>query len=391
MKRGGVKLKAVLVVLVVAGAYAAYRGYELVSFRQALRAAEAAIERRDFKTAGTHLEKCLTLQPQDPALRLLAARTARRRSDFETARRELKTFAQLNGSEAERRLELQLIDIQVGIDRAATDRLLESCLADPRKPETDLILEVVIADEVKNLELAYNSGMTLVEGPAGALREKTEKAIALWMEHRPGSADRAQGSYWRGRIRALLSPQAALEDYRAALAADPDHFDARLHLAAALGETDPREAAEHLERLRLREPNHEPVRLLLAYTRRSLGQLTEAQRLLDEILAANPKHPAALVERGKTALDAGRFEESAEFLQRALAVAPNEPFIHLALSRALHLAGREAEAKVHQQRYSEIESERLRSERLRSDEERAAWRKRLEMELIRKETAPKNP
>ena len=390
MRGGGFKIKvALLLSLLVVVAYAAYRLEQRHAFRRSWEAAEEAIARRNFVEAGDHLEKCLAIRSDDPVLHLLAARTARRRGDVATTLRELKAFTLNKGSAAELRAEQRLLDIQQGIDRDSTEVLLDRCLSDSREPEAYLTLEVAIAANVSRLESANSSGMTLVEGPAETIRVKSERAIALWSQLRSGRADRAQGFVWRGRIRFLVDPAAGVQDFRSALELDPEHFEARLQLAAALEDYNPREAAEHLEVLRARQPQNKRVRLLLAHYRRSLGQFAEAAQILDEVLAVSPDDAAALLERGKTALDAGRFEDAAQFLRRALVAAPNEPFVHLALSRALHLSGKEGEAQLHQLRYNEIESERLRTEQIQSEQERVAWRMRVEREMLHKANVPK--
>lgn len=390
MRGGGFKIRvALLLSLLVVVAYAAYRLEQRHEFRRSWEAAEEAIARRNFVEAGDHLEKCLAIRSDDPALHLLAARTARRRGDVATTLRELKAFTLNQGSATELRAEQRLLDIQQGIDRDSTEVLLDRCLSDSREPEAYLTLEVAIAANVSRLESANNSGMTLVEGPAETIRVKSERAIALWSQLRSGRADRAQGFVWRGRIRFLVDPAAGVQDFRSALELDPEHFEARLQLAAALEDYNPREAAEHLEVLRARQPQNKRVRLLLAHYRRSLGQFAEAAQILDEVLAVSPDDAAALLERGKTALDSGRSEDAAQFLRRALAAAPNEPFVHLALSRALHLSGKEGEAQRHQLRYNEIESERLRTEQIQSEQERVAWRMRVEREMLHKANVPK--
>src|SRR4051794_28439670 len=53
--------------------------------RRHLRAAEQAVQRRDFAQAGAHLADYLRLKPDDTDVRLLAARTARRGGDFDGA------------------------------------------------------------------------------------------------------------------------------------------------------------------------------------------------------------------------------------------------------------------------------------------------------------------
>lgn len=382
-RSGNARWWALAALLAVAGLLL-YRFASRMSYERSRAAAEAAIAERDFEAAGKHLDDCLSIRSEDPVLHLLAARTARRRGDFKTAARELKVCESVRDLERDCRLERQLTDIQLGFDRTAAERLLTQTLAAPRSPETELVLEAAIPQVIVRSQEVYLAGQSLVEGPGAALRTTIESAIALWLELRATPAHEAEGLYWRGRVRSFTDLQAATGEFRLALERNPAHFEARLHLAETLSESDPREAVEHLEQLRARNPDRVVVRLMLAHVRRGLGQLDAAQQLLDEILESEPKHAATLLERGKLALDAGRFEESIAFLQRARQALSNEPFVLLALSRAFHLAGRESEAAALETQYSSMESQRLKSEKARSEESRLLWRKRVEAELLRK-------
>lgn len=377
MRLSGTKSKVALAALLLAGGYAAYWVGNHLWGRHHYRAAQAALDRRDFHQAGAHFDQCLQAWPRDPSVRLLAAQTARRRGDLDEARRHLEAHASQKTQADERGLEYQLLFIQEG-DLAQADRLLARCVNDPSGRDAHLVLETVIEAKVKLLTQAHNTGMTLVEGPAGEERTRAERAIELWRQHRPGSADQAQGLVWRGKIQLLINLQEACADFRQALELDPNHLDARLHLAIALVEYDAVEAVGHLEILRRREPRNVQVGVSLAASLRAVGRREEAERILDDILDANPDHAIALLERGKTAVESGRPQDAERFLRRALARTPDAPFVHLALSRCLHLAGKLDDAKFHQQRYNEIESERTRTMRLRDEEARIAWRKRVE-------------
>ncbi|MSQ94238.1 MAG: tetratricopeptide repeat protein [Gemmataceae bacterium] len=377
MRLGGTKTKIALVVLLLAGGFAAYwAGYHLWG-RHHYQAAQESLKRREFRQAGIHLRTCLDAWPRDPSIRLLAAQAARRGGALDEAKRHLEIHATQKAQTDERGREYQLLYIQEG-DLRGADRLLDRALADPTASEEYLVLETIIDAKVKLLTSAHDSGMTLVEGPAGEERDRTDRAIEVWREVRPEKADQVQGLVWRGRIHLLLNLQEAAADFRKALELDPNHFDARLLLAIALAESSPREAAGHLEILRGREPQNIRVSIYLASTLRGLGQLAEAQRILDDVLTANVDHSQALLERGKTALDAAHPDEAEPFLRRALARTPGEPFVHLALSRCLHLQGKAEEARYHQQKHSEIESERTRIRQLHDEEARIAWRKRVE-------------
>ncbi len=377
MSLDGLKTKmALLVLLLPAGAAAYWGGYHAWG-RHHFQAAQGALARRDFQQAEIHLNKCLDAWPRDPSIRILAAQTARRRGDLDLAKRHLEQHARQTEQTDERSLEYQLLFIQQG-DLTGADRLLDRTLKNPDASDAYLILEALIDAKVKMLANAYRAGITLVEGPAGEERARTELAIEVWRQRRTGAADQAQALVWRGKIQLLIDPRQASVDFRQALELTPHHFDARLHLAISLAEADPQEAFGHLMILRRREPQNLQVGVNLASALRGLGQIDEAVEILDSLLKTNPDQGHLLLERGKAALDANRPEEGEHFLRRALARTPDEPLVHLALSRCLHLLAKGEEANYHQRKYSEIETERTRLRRLREEEARIAWRKRVE-------------
>src|SRR5262245_9995640 len=190
MRVRGKKMAIALVVLVLAAGAAYWYGLQLWG-RHHFRAAQEALARRDFHRAGFHLKKCLTAWPRDPSVRLLAAKTARRRGDLDEARRELHAHEQQQGPEQERRRELDLLLVQQG-DTKEADRLLDECVRDPQRPDAYLALEAVIEEKLKLLEQAHNAGLTLVEGPAGRERARAEQALALWDRVRQAQADQVQ-------------------------------------------------------------------------------------------------------------------------------------------------------------------------------------------------------
>jgi tetratricopeptide (TPR) repeat protein len=383
MGRPGNKTTIALVVLLLAGGYGGYRIGLLLWAGHHYRGSMKALAQRDFNKADVHLNKCLEVWPRDLSLRLLAARTARRAGDFAAAWRHLDLCKKQQGPVDACRREIQLLRIQQGNLQQA-DQLLEDCINNPDDPDGYLILEVVIEQKVNRLAGAHRAGTTVIEGPTGDERIKTEAALALWRQLRSGDADRVQGLIWLGRIHALTNPQAACSNFAMALELEPNHFQARLNMAEALAQHDSREAAKHLDILRARAPHNIAVCVLLASLRRGLGETTAAEQILDEVLSIHPDHVQALLERGKAALDAGHPKEAEPFLRRALDLSPDAPVVHLALSRCLHLTGKREEAKRHLQRYNEIETERTHAQEFRAAQDRDAWLKRVNQALSRK-------
>ncbi len=84
---------------------------------------------------------------------------------------------------------------------------------------------------------------------------------------------------------------------------------------------------------------------MLAVSRHGLGQLDQAQPLLDELLATNPQDVPALIERGRLALDAQQPAEAETWLRRAEAIAPDHADVLLSLGRTLRMLRRAPEAR----------------------------------------------
>jgi tetratricopeptide (TPR) repeat protein len=387
-KKGVILLAIVLVTGSVIVAVRVANGRRL---NRLLADANSAIDERDFPLASSRFDEYLRSRPDDLAVRLLAARTARRQGQFDAAREHLDYYQDHNGPPEPRLRELQLLLAAQGSGTSGAETLIAACLSPSPPTDADLVLEVAIEQQLKLLEREFNSGLTLVEGPNAKARAQIEKAIALWLQQRPGRADQVQGLLWRGKLNLMIDRRAAIDDFRRANEMDPNHFDARFHLAASLMEYDVSVAGGHLGLLHGRDPRNPQVTMLLARARRSLGQPESAIKLLDELLDRSlldrgPAYTAAVLERGKATLDLGRPNDAEPFLRRALAQAPNDPFVHLALSRCLLLTGKETEAKRHEQRYKELQLNNLKAE-----EDQAAARRDLQNRLDRRDKSPGLP
>jgi tetratricopeptide (TPR) repeat protein len=366
---------AVLLIL-VGSAVAVFQLRARHRFDESRTAAADALARRDFNSASRHLNECLAREA-DADLILLAARTARRGSDFAAARKHLAEHERLQPHSTERRTEQRLLDLQTLADPATVRHRLRAATAQPWDAEASDTLEATVPLALKDLARGHAAGMSMVEGPAYAYRLEVDAAIARWAEHAANPADHAVAYYWRGRSRGLVHPREGVQDYRAALERLPGLSEARLHLADALLETDLVEAARHLEMLRKEADADPAIRLMLAQARRGLGQLDSARSCLDQLLAVSPDRATALLARGRLELDANRITEAIAFLERARTAAPNDPEVHRALSQANHMAGRAAESAAFQESYRKLETARLAAEEKQRDRERESWRSRV--------------
>jgi len=231
---------AVLFVLGLAGFWGAGR---LRAWHHS-RAAEQTLESRDFTRAADHLQKYLDLFPEDLASRLLLAQVSRQQGDHDQALQHLAAYQRKGGAaEVVVREQARLL-AQQG-DLAEALRLLSWCQDHPEAPETPLDLEAGIEGSLKALMPAYLGGFTFAGSEAAQQVQQTRQAADLWLRLRTGRADQVQGLVWRARAHSFAHEQPqALADVRQALALDPDHFEAQVHLAMFLTQESPADAAQ---------------------------------------------------------------------------------------------------------------------------------------------------
>jgi predicted Zn-dependent protease len=358
MPAGGKRMRiALLVLLLLPAGGAAYWAGRHFWGSYHYRAAEQALERRDFAEADAHLKKCLGASPGNLTWRLAAAQTARRRGDYRAAQDHLAAYEKEGGSADSLARERKLLLVQQGGDPALIEDLLSSCERSPDAPDTPPVLEAVL----QGIDAALKSATAKGAKPPAEYLARARRAADLWLRLRPGPADQAQGLVWRADfLRRGDDRPGAIADLRKAVEVAPDHFEARLELAELVAPEDPREAASLLEAVRQRHPDDNRVRYPLALVRRSLGQPDEAKHLLDEVLVSEPDHAAALVVRGQLALDAQQPDEAERLLRRAWTLAPDEPETNLALSNCLKVVGRADEAKTYEDRFLQIKAQRAR-------------------------------
>src|SRR5439155_25926020 len=126
--------------------------------------------------------------------------TARRQGNFDDAARRLR-LAEKHGVPPEAiAMEMQLLRVQAG-DLTDAGRLMQFCSESPAGPEAALILE------------------GLIEGSLRVLNVPLAKwGVDLWLKHRPGKFDQAQGFVWRGRVSEFAQDfSQAAADYQKAI------------------------------------------------------------------------------------------------------------------------------------------------------------------------------
>jgi predicted Zn-dependent protease len=337
-------LAAFLLILLAFAGLAGYVGGRDLWRHSQYRAIRQALDRRDFADARARLGRCLNSWPRDAALRLLAARAARQTGDYREAERELDLCEELAGDADTIELERALLTAQ-GSDPTKVEGYLLARL-EKQPAQAVLILEALAQGYLKTQRLAEALG-----------------CLDRWLEREPSNV---QALLWHGQVLERWNQLGeAVASYRRAVAANPGHEKGRRLLALALVRSDQAgEAAEHLERLRRRAADPELL-LGLARCRRCLGQVDEARRLLDEVLARQARHAEALSERGKLALQTGRPAEAERWLRRALAQAPYDRETNYTLYLCLRQRGRAGEAARALERVERIRADLQRVAELR--------------------------
>lgn len=139
---------------------------------------------------------------------------------------------------------------------------------------------------------------------------------------------------------------AAIEHYRAAVAAKPDFASAWASLGAALERLDRLdEAGAAYERAVRIAPGSAELMLNIANLQRRVGRLDEALRALRQALALKPGLAPAHNNLAIVLRLLGRREDALAASEAALAFAPNEPIFHNTRGNVLEELGR-AEAAV---------------------------------------------
>jgi tetratricopeptide (TPR) repeat protein len=317
------------------------------------RAAERYLEQADRTQRRTHLTlardelaHCLERAPDSARFHFLAARTARRLGDRESAARHLEKAAQLGWVPEAIDLERILGQAQRGDPNAVEGVLLS--FIDRDHPDKALILEALAQGYLRTYQLA------------GALA-----CLDRWLALQP---DNTQALLWRGQTLLLLERRdAALADYRRVVELDPEEDEGRRKLAEVLlASHQTEEALSHFTRWHERQPDDPEALLGLARCQAELARTDEAIALLDRLLSRHPKQAAALALRGKLALEAGQTTEAERWLRRSLAAAPFERETLFSLHRCLQAQGRPEEAQKFLTAIERIDADRELLKQLRN-------------------------
>ncbi len=303
----------------------------------AFRDAQEALRRHDAFTARSLVDRYLARWPHDPQALFLAAQAARRSDACADAERFLTEFEKASEPTHASRVEWALLGVQQG-DFGEDENDLLSAVA-RHHADTPAILEA------------------LAKGYCVAFRwQHALEAVNRLLEEVP---DHAPALILRGTI---LSRQRqadrALPDFRKAVDLAPRSAVAHAALAGLLNQLGyTREAIYHYQLAHSFGPVNATTRLGLARALTDAADLTEAEKCLDGLLAAEPKHVDALVERGRLALRQKQSAAAEPFLERALRVAPWHRDGQQLLFIALKDLGRSEAVRQSEARLAELKAE----------------------------------
>jgi len=321
-----------------------------------LAAAKQAVDERNFPTAAQHLDAYLAANPDDVNARLLAAQTARRRGNFNEASTHLRNLEQKHFSPETLKHEHRLLALTGG-DLSSADESIGFCRQHPADPQTAALLEAMIVGTLNIVFPPASIYPFTNEDRRSPLIARGEQLVGLWLETQQRPADQSAGLGWRARLRAIAGDYpGALADLRRVLQYEPEGFEANFLYALWISQEDPTEARARMEFLAKKFPDDPKILMMLASGYRTLGQLDEAARILDRLLAA--PSTAILVERALVYLDQQKPEQAEPLLRRAFEQAPDRREVPLALARCMTLLGKADEARKYQDRFLQLDAQR---------------------------------
>ncbi|MGD0735291.1 MAG: tetratricopeptide repeat protein [Terracidiphilus sp.] len=145
----------------------------------------------------------------------------------------------------------------------------------------------------------------------------------------------------------LLNPVGAIEQFRAAVKADPKEPDVHFGLGYLLwGHKEYAEAIQEFEAELANNPNQAQALACLADTHIQMNHPELAQPLLEKAIQIDPGIELAHLDLGILYNDAGRRDDALRQLKIAEKLSPNDGNVHWRLGRFYQEAGKKEEAKA---------------------------------------------
>jgi predicted Zn-dependent protease len=317
-------LSSLLLCLFFLCLWGSWQGIHFAQASHHEREARKAIAALDFAEARRHLTICLELRPDNPYLHFLAAQTARRDGDLDTAEQHLLACQRLEDVLDDVTLEWALLLAQRGELNEVDEYLRRR--ASELGPAAAPILEVLSWEYIKQHRLADATNY-----------------LNAWLAQEPNNDDAWVRKGWIAEH--LLDHPAALEAYGKALQLSPERDNVRLRIGEILVQKNtPAEALNHLQQVHRRRPQDPDVVVALARCERQLGKFEDAERLLSEILDTHPHHCLALSEKGMVFLAANNPKQAEELLRRAIQYGPQDRQVLYNLYQCLEQIDKKEEA-----------------------------------------------
>jgi tetratricopeptide (TPR) repeat protein len=290
---------ALVIGLVFFGLTGAAAGYFWLLPDYHFRAALRACKEDRLADAKQHLEWCLRLSPDHCNAHLLSARAHRMDGEYTEAEFHLGECKRIQGqATASTQLEWLLLRAQGGEVSRLEGGLVD--LVDKKDPDAPWILETLAHCYLSRLNFHI-----------------THHYVQEWLKLEP---DNIRALNWRGLARERMEYfEGAHDDCVRILELRPEHWEVRLRLVGYLLQgLKFEEVEEHLRVLRRDHGDNAEVRACWAEYLTFKGNMDEAKKTLDDLLAKNPADSRALYQRAKIELQAGTPEEAEKMFRRVI-------------------------------------------------------------------------
>lgn len=250
------------------------------------------------KRAREHLEKALSLAPDNTDLRKLLVETLLLQNELTRAQAELSKLPD------EVRNEPGVLVVEGRI-----------AMTQSQPAQAESLFRKAFERQRNNINLIRLAGAQWAQGK----RDEAIDGLAGWLQENP--EDTTTRNELATRYLVMGDENAAREEYRRLLAAAPDNALVLNNLAWLLRETDPEQALAYIERASEQAPDSVEIMDTYAMVERARGNHEAALALSAEALAAAPESPDLRFNRALILIDADRVAEAREILE-ALAGGP---------------------------------------------------------------------
>ncbi|QEL13514.1 tetratricopeptide repeat protein [Limnoglobus roseus] len=225
-------------------------------------------------------------------------------------------------------------------------------------PQVEGMFQRVVRDNPTDAEVL------LAVGKAYATKGRTVEAEKVLSQLVALDPNRLEWRYARGEARMKAGDyEAAIQDLRPVVQAEPANYSARLFLAnSLLGDAQMAEAETHLIVCRDVHPAAADPLIGLGKCAIEKNDLDKAENLLQRASQLEPFSVFALQELASLALLRQRTADAIAVLDRIVTLDPDNRTAHFQLAQSLLAVGRRDDSRKHELRYQELdrrEEERL--------------------------------